>query len=226
MVKISVVTVCYNAKNDIEDTIKSVLENKNRSYIEYIIVDGGSNDGTLDIIYKYQNDIDVIISEPDRGVYDAMNKGIKASSGDWILNMNAGDVLYDLPIEKLEKALSLPLCALVGAVKTENGICYPKLDMTFKIHNTLPHQALFYRRANNLFYNITYKIVGDYDMNARLYKSDQNIILVNDIIAFHSLKGLSSNKASAKESYAVIKDHFSLLWVALSFIYRKLQRFL
>ena len=80
MVKISVVTVCYNAKNDIEDTIKSVLENKTRSYIEYIIVDGGSNDGTLDIIYKYQNDIDVIISEPDRGVYDAMNKGIKASS--------------------------------------------------------------------------------------------------------------------------------------------------
>lgn len=89
--KISVITICYNNKADVEYTIKSVLS-QTYSNIEYIIVDGGSTDGTLDLLNTYQDGITNLISEPDNGIYDALNKGIKAATGEWLICMNAGDV--------------------------------------------------------------------------------------------------------------------------------------
>lgn len=91
---ISVITVAYNAKNDLEKTIQSVL-NQTYSNIEFVIVDGGSTDGSVEIIKKYEERIDKWISEPDKGIYDAMNKGIKLATGEWLNFMNAGDVFYD-----------------------------------------------------------------------------------------------------------------------------------
>lgn len=87
---VSVVTVCYNAVTTIENTILSVLKQSYEN-IEYIIVDGGSKDGTIDIINKYKNRLAVFISEKDNGIYDAMNKGIKAATGEWIIFRNSGD---------------------------------------------------------------------------------------------------------------------------------------
>ena len=88
--KVSVITVCYNAIQGVEKTIRSVLS---QSYpdIEYIVIDGGSTDGTLDVIQKYRDKIDYLVSESDDGIYDAMNKGIKAATGEWINFLNAGD---------------------------------------------------------------------------------------------------------------------------------------
>lgn len=91
---ISVVTVSYNAADTIEQTILSVI-NQNFTDYEYIIVDGGSTDSTLDIIKKYQDKITLWVSEPDRGIYDAMNKGIRFAKGEWINFMNAGDSFSD-----------------------------------------------------------------------------------------------------------------------------------
>ncbi len=92
--KISIITVCYNARHHIEKTILSVV---NQSYpqIEYIVIDGNSSDGTTDIINKYRGKISIIVSENDNGVYDAMNKGIELATGDFIIMMNAGDTFVD-----------------------------------------------------------------------------------------------------------------------------------
>ena len=87
---ISIITVSYNSKNVIEETILSVI-NQTYEKIEYIIIDGGSTDGTIDIIKKYENQITHWISEPDFGIYDAMNKGIGLANGNWVNFMNCGD---------------------------------------------------------------------------------------------------------------------------------------
>jgi glycosyltransferase involved in cell wall biosynthesis len=89
--KVSIITVCFNIAGTIEDTIKSVLSQDHED-IEYIVVDGASTDGTLDIIKKYKNNIAKIISEPDNGIYDAMNKGLSSSTGDIVATLNGDDI--------------------------------------------------------------------------------------------------------------------------------------
>jgi glycosyltransferase involved in cell wall biosynthesis len=95
--KVSIVTVCLNSVETIEDAVNSVLSQDYRD-IEYIIVDGGSTDNTLDIIKSYKGKIAKVISEPDNGIYDAMNKGIKSSTGDIIATLNSDDVYSDQTI--------------------------------------------------------------------------------------------------------------------------------
>jgi glycosyltransferase involved in cell wall biosynthesis len=92
--KISIITVCFNSAKTIEDTIQSVLS-QDYPNVEYIIVDGGSKDATLDIVKKYSANISHFISEPDKGIYDAMNKGIALATGDVVGILNSDDVYYD-----------------------------------------------------------------------------------------------------------------------------------
>ena len=89
--KVSIITVCFNSAGTIEDTIKSILSQDYKD-IEYIVVDGGSTDGTLDIISRYKNKIATVISEPDKGIYNAMNKGLRLSTGDIVATLNGDDI--------------------------------------------------------------------------------------------------------------------------------------
>ena len=91
--KISIVTVCYNCKDVIERTICNVLKQTYRN-IEYIVIDGASTDGTKEIVERYANQLAYWLSEPDRGIYDAMDKGIRVATGEWILFRNAGDYFF------------------------------------------------------------------------------------------------------------------------------------
>lgn len=94
MDKISIITICYNCMDDLRMTVESVIS-QHYPDREYIIIDGGSTDGTLDVIHQYREHISSYVSEPDNGIYDALNKGIRMATGEWILCLNAGDVFTD-----------------------------------------------------------------------------------------------------------------------------------
>ena len=117
--KISVVTVVYNSAALIENTVKSII-NQSYSHIEYIVVDGGSTDGTIDILNRYKKNISTLISEPDRGIYDAMNKGISLASGDFVVFINSGDKFSSPDI--LEKIFFNPDAAQADVIYGDTDI--------------------------------------------------------------------------------------------------------
>lgn len=217
--KVSVITVCYNVADSLESTILSVVEQE-YSNIEYIIIDGGSKDGTVDIIEKYQNKIAYWVSEPDKGIYDAMNKGLEHATGDWIININSGDRLLRIPYDILQKANIYD--AVCGMVISENGIITkPMYNWRIKLQNTLPHQALFYKNVHTQVYDLQYKIVADYNYNLGMYLDNKKVLLIDDIISFHSIIGISNSNKSVAESFRVVKKQCGLFFVFLSYINRK-----
>lgn len=174
---ISIITVSYNSKNVIEETILSVI-NQTYEKIEYIIIDGGSTDGTIDIIKKYENQITHWISEPDFGIYDAMNKGIGLANGNWVNFMNCGDTFAsttcienNIKYFKEDYLVVYSDCFLYYSNK--NKIQYKKtLPIEFIKRNMIfCHQSTFINnpKTNNLYFNLNYKICADYDMFLRIY---------------------------------------------------------
>lgn len=110
--KITVITVCLNSAETIEKTVKSVAAQE-CSELEYIVVDGGSTDGTLDILKKYKSAMDILVSEPDQGIFDAMNKGIGLSTGDVIAFLNSDDWYEKDALKIVEKAFDDKPCDCV-----------------------------------------------------------------------------------------------------------------
>lgn len=118
---ISIITVVYNAVTTIEETILSVI-NQTYNNIEYIIIDGGSQDGTIDIIKKYANRITYWISEPDKGIYNAMNKGIEIANGEWIIFMNSGDTFYS----------STVIADIIKSINNDVDVIYGNTNLIYK----------------------------------------------------------------------------------------------
>lgn len=234
--KISVITVCYNAEKTIEATIRSVLS-QTYTNIEYIIIDGGSSDNTIKIIKEYLSQIAYFISESDKGVYDAMNKGIKAATGDWINFMNSGDSFYDdNVITKISKSLEPYLSVVYGDTNFiyEWGSAvmapYPLDELEYNM--IFSHQSSFVKTTllvQNLF-SIKYKIAGDYNLFYSLFKNGNKFKYVPITIAnYDAVDGLSSqNHLLAIKENSLINHHKLSKWsIIKSYIYKIFpQRFI
>ena len=202
--KISVVTVCYNAVQTLEKTMLSVL---NQTYpdVEYIIIDGGSTDGTVDIIKKYADRLAYWVSEPDKGIYDAMNKGIKVATGEWINFMNSGDVFADKDVIKrvfVEKEINDYACIFGNTFFSfhNSGKIVKYGDST--LHKIMPscHQSIFTKRQLLLVYpfDLNYKIAADFDFFYKLWKLGLRYRYVNTIVAIYdATDGISGRHIAA-----------------------------
>lgn len=178
MEKISVVTIAYNCNAIIEDTIKSVIE-QTYTNIEYIIIDGASTDGTVDVIRKYSDKINYFVSEPDKGIYDAMNKGLRAATGDWIIFMNAGDSFYNnTVIERLVPQIEKDTIIAHGDImvvgKNFKYHTKPRPIEAMKDRMAVKHQATFTKLSYHKThpFDTSFRSSGDYDFFYKAYYKD------------------------------------------------------
>ncbi len=212
---ITVITVVYNGAEHLEQTIKSVIE---QSYpnIEYIVIDGGSTDGTLDIVKRYEEFIDYWVSEPDEGIYDAMNKGLKLATGDYIMFLNADDALCQG---------SIPM--LLGAV--QRGECDYSMGAVKKIPSNIVVKPLYPLERGKLFFGMpyphvgaliplkvyksvglfdtAYKICADYDMAVRIHLYGYRACRAEGIVAEILEGGVSASWRSKSENLDIAISH-------------------
>lgn len=202
--KVSIITVSYNEADTIRKTIESVLC-QTFSKIEYVIVDGNSTDLTYQIVCQYdkafqsRNISYFHISEPDQGIYDAMNKALRYCTGEWIYYLNANDSLYrDTTLEEIfsEDYGDEISCIYGNTWNIKDGKQYFKRAYKIKtISYRVPfiHQALFVRREIMNFYrfDVRYKISADYDLFARMYVNGEKYWQVDCDVAFFDLTGTS-----------------------------------
>ncbi len=190
---ISIVTVVFNGGEFLEETILSVI-NQTYDNVEYIIIDGGSNDGTVDIIKKYEDKIDYWVSEKDGGIYNAMNKGIDVVNGDWMNFMNAGDSFYNKNIIE----------TIANNMEDEDTVVSGKVNIYYKNRfiqeygnkKIVPHQAAFFKSSymKRLYFNLDYKILADGDMLQRLQRlQNYRIKYVNIVVSKFYLGGIGNN---------------------------------
>jgi glycosyltransferase involved in cell wall biosynthesis len=220
---LTVITIVYNNARDIERTMLSVI-NQTYPLIEYIIIDGLSNDGTLGIIKKYSGGISKLISEKDNGIYDAMNKGLDLATGDYVIFMNSGDEFYEPDT-----------VAKVFATAPDADIYYGETAMindrlesmgrrrhkapdsftwrSFKYGMSVSHQAIYIRRSLTQHYNRQYQLSADIDWIIQAAKKARKIVKVKGYVAKYLVGGMSKTKhrQSLAERFDIMKRHYGLL---------------
>ena len=227
--KFSIITVTYNAGKVLEDTIQSVVFQTYRN-VEYIIVDGGSTDNTLDVVHKYQERICKVISEPDKGLYDAMNKGIRMATGDYLCFLNAGDELHEN--ETLQKIVytlkgkELPdvIYGETAIVDEEGHFLHMRRLSTpehlhwksFKEGMLVCHQAFFTRRELALAnpYDLRYRFSADFDWCIRIMKQSKYLHNTHLTLIDYLNEGMTTqnHKASLKERFRIMTKHYG--WIS------------
>jgi glycosyltransferase involved in cell wall biosynthesis len=227
---LSVITIVYNNVRDIERTMLSVL-NQTYQQIEYIVVDGASTDSTLDIIKRYENRIARLISEEDNGIYDAMNKGLKLATGDYVIFMNSGDEFY--ANNTVEKVFASADDADIYYGETEmiNGQLQslgqrrhkaPE-NFTWRSFNygmSVSHQAIYIKRSLTEPYDPKYKLSADIDWIIRAAKKAKKIVKVEGYVAKYLVGGMSKTKhrQSLAERFDIMKTHYGLVPTVLNHV--------
>jgi len=207
--KVTIITVCYNAANIIEKTILSVI-NQAYSNIEYIIIDGDSKDGTQDVIRKYSDSISCYISEPDKGIFDAMNKGLKIATGDYVNFMNAGDLFFnDHVLTSLfaKKTYNENIGFIFGLSASPDGTLHkytPFMENPKKYKGMgICHQALFVKTdlAQKYKFSLRYPVSADYGMIYSIYRDGYKYVKYDLPICIYEGGGFSE-----KRPWMMIRD--------------------
>ena len=189
VLKISIITVTFNNAAVLEDCIKSVL-NQSHNSIEHIVIDGGSKDNTINILKKYQNHFSKFISESDQGIYHAMNKGIKMSSGRWIIFMNSGDLFYKKNVLYNFLSENIKNCDIVygDTLVSAKNLRYTINSKSFK-HKTLLmpfcHQSVFVKSniLKKRSFSLKYRFSSDFDFFYYCYLSRKKFQKIDYIIS-------------------------------------------
>ena len=237
----SIITVTYNAAQVIAPTLKSVAEQTRASY-EYIVIDGASTDNTLDLVRRAGIERARIFSEPDKGLYDAMNKGIKRALGEYLIFLNAGDAFASpTTLLRLSKLAEQHPDVIYGQtvivddqrrVIGKRHLSAPKhlTAQSFSRGMLVCHQAFVARREIAPEYNLNYRFSADYDWCIRILRKSKANAYAGKEPIIHFLDGgltTSHHRASLKERFNIMRNHYGL-WTAIarhiSFIPRYLKR--
>ncbi|WP_456403786.1 glycosyltransferase family 2 protein [Hydrogenimonas sp.] len=212
---VTIITVVYNGAEHIEESVLSVIE-QDYDNIEYIVVDGGSTDGTLDIVKTYEDRIDYWVSEPDRGIYDAMNKGLMLASGRYIGFLNADDIFYPGSLSSLlGRLIETGRDYSLGAVrKVPSNVVvepiYPLEPNRIYFGMIYPHVGALialdlYKRVG--LFNTAYRICADYDMALRIHLSGYRACRVDRVVAQIREGGVSDSWRTKRENLAIAISH-------------------
>ena len=207
---VSIITVVFNARSVLPELLESVLKLKN-PYIELIVVDGGSKDGTVEFLQDHNSSIDYWLSESDRGIYDAMNKAIAQARGTFLLHLNAGDELLTIPVEELQRAKEEGLDIVAFRVSLDSRSEFrPSYSMALRFNNTLHHQGTFFRREIFPAYDIAYKVFADFDVNQRLLRAGARASISDTVVALHAADGVSNQPtaAAATEFFQIVAKNY------------------
>ncbi|WP_277120764.1 glycosyltransferase family 2 protein [Bacteroides ndongoniae] len=225
--KFSVITVCYNAQATIEDTIQSVIA-QTYHHVEYIIVDGASKDRTLSIINRYRDRITTVVSEPDKGLYDAMNKGLRLATGDYVCFLNAGDSFHEddtlqQMVHTLRELTELPdvlygETALVDAeghfVRMRRLQAPEHLTWhSFRQGMLVCHQAFFAKRTLAEPYDLRYRFSADFDWCIRIMKKSKVLHNTHLTLIDYLEEGMTTrnHEASLHERFRIMAKHYGWL---------------
>lgn len=198
--KLSIITVNLNNRNGLQRTIDSVVSQTFTDY-EWIVIDGGSTDGSRELIEQYQDHFSYWCSEPDKGIYNAMNKGIAHAKGEWLQFLNSGDWLYENTT--LEKVFSKEYTAdvlygdslYISKVKNFAHICPDKLSLSYLYSDFLNHQSTFYNKTvfDSYSYDETNRIYSDWQLSLKLVLDGKVFTHLPFFIVYYNFEGLSSN---------------------------------
>ena len=225
--RFSIITVTYNAEKVIEETIQSVITQTYKNY-EYIIIDGASKDNTLSVIDKYKDMISSVVSEPDKGLYDAMNKGITAATGDYLCFLNAGDSFHEddtlqLMVHSInDNELPDVLYGETAIVNKEGHFLHMRRLQTpekltwksFKQGMLVCHQAFFAKRSLAEPFDLSYRFSADFDWCIRVMKKAKTLHNTHITVIDYLDAGLTTqnHKASLKERFRIMAKHYG--WIS------------
>jgi glycosyltransferase involved in cell wall biosynthesis len=227
----SIITVVFNRKESLEKTILSVI-NQTYKNINFVIIDGGSTDGTIDVIKKYSNNISYWVSETDNGIYDAMNKGLKAAKGDYVWFINSGDEIFDKDILLKLKVLNISPDIYYGDIAyiDENGnylgtrkLKKPPEVFTWKnllYGMVVSHQSFLIKRDKAVYFDTNYKHCADIDWMINSMKNCLDIFNTKLTLAKFLVGGYSKRNIikSNRERYRILSKNFGFFQVIRSHI--------